>query len=345
MRTLEPVPQALVLDGKTQFGTFSSPMPLVNPTDADAFEGVPFSKRWQHLRLKEWQAFQIGSPRYFVNVALFNAKALALVQVKLFDRVSKTKVLYERKVTPWSFALPTNMLDSVASYRSRGCSVTFRNQWAKDRVEVHLDIAKTKSSPEIWGTFVGDTEGCTPLVVSQPFAKNRGMYSQKGLFRARGDLQIDGKPVIFGEDESYCLMDDHKGFYPFEMKWDWVTSAKRLEDGQLMGFNLTKNQCIDPEAYNENCLWIGDKVHLLPPVVFNRKTGSPEVWEIRDTQGRVKVDFEVQVPGPVDINAVVIRSKYRGPFGTFSGTLVDDEGTAHKVDGMFGMGEDFYLRC
>lgn len=138
MRVIQPTPKALVIGGRTQFGTFSSPFPLVNPTDADAFAGAPFSKRWQHLRLKEWQAFQIGSPRYFVNVALFNAKALALVQVKLFDRVTKTNVLYERKVAPWSFTLPKNMLDSVAAYRSRACSVTFRNQWAKDRVEIHL---------------------------------------------------------------------------------------------------------------------------------------------------------------------------------------------------------------
>ena len=70
-----------------------------------------------------------------------------------------------------------------------------------------------------------------------------------------------------------------------------------------------------------------------------------ESWRIRDREGRVDVTFEPTVPGDVKVQAVVVESRYRGPFGTFSGRL-EPEGLAPiTVDGMFGMGEEFWLRC
>ncbi len=46
----------------------------------------------------------------------------------------------------------------------------------------------------------------------------------------------------------------------------------------------------------------------------------------------------------MDINAIVIGSKYSGPYGTLSGFVTTEDGRL-EVDGWFGMGEDFYLRC
>ena len=61
---------------------------------------------------------------------------------------------------------------------------------------------------------------------------------------------------------------------------------------------------------------------------------------MRDREGMVDLRFELEVDGAVDINALIIRSRYRGPFGYFSGRINDIE-----IERMFGMGEEFYLRC
>ena len=55
--------------------------------------------------------------------------------------------------------------------------------------------------------------------------------------------------------------------------------------------------------------------------------------------------FRVESEGRIDINAVVIRSRYSGPFGVFDGVLRPEGVEEVRVDGLFGMGEDFYLRC
>ncbi len=335
----------LVTRGRFNFGRYDHPLDLVNPLDADVVPGVPVPAFAKHLRLKEWQAFQFGNGRYFINVALFNAKALALVQVKIYDRQERKKHLFEKPVPPWAFRLPTNLLDSETSYRSKDCSVSFRNLLAEGRIVISLDIAARPGVPRIVGSVTALTRDCEPMVVCIPFAQNRGMYSHKGLVPAVGRLFIDRTEVAFGEGDGYLLMDDHRGYYPYRMEWDWAT-AGTWRDGRLVGFNLTRNQSIDPVRYNENCFWSDGVAHALPPVEFVRHDDrQPEQWSIRDRNGQVDVTFNVEIDGRVDINALVFRSDYRGPFGTFEGTLRADDGASLDCGGMFGMGEDFDLRC
>ncbi len=329
------------------FGTYDRPIADVNLIDAQPF-GLPLPRGIRALRLKEWQAFQFGNERYFFNVALFNAKSLALVQVKLYDRQTRTKQIFERKVPPWTLRAPTDLLDSEMHYRGRGATLQFRNQLARGRIEIEIELPRSASMPAISGSLTALAEGCEPQVVCIPFADNRGMYSHKGCLQLEGNLEIDGRPVAFERADSFLLMDDHKGYYPYVMRWDWVTGGGRDAEGRRVGFNFTRNDSVDPEAYNENCVWIDGRLHLLPPVRFTRRTElEPEVWEVRDVagQGDVEVDFVVELDGHVRVQALVIESRYRGPFGHVRGSVRTREGERVTLDGMFGMGEDFYLRC
>ena len=70
-----------------------------------------------------------------------------------------------------------------------------------------------------------------------------------------------------------------------------------------------------------------------------------ERWHIKDQGGQVDVTFEPTVPGDVRVNALVVESRYRGPFGTFRGRLAPEGLEPISVDGWFGMGEEFWLRC
>jgi hypothetical protein len=58
----------------------------------------------------------------------------------------------------------------------------------------------------------------------------------------------------------------------------------------------------------------------------------------------VELTFEPEVVRTVDINALLLRSRYRAPFGAFSGLLRTGDGEEIEVDDYFGMCEDFYLR-
>lgn len=340
----EAPPERLVDGGQQVFGRFDGPVGSANLLDAP-YLGLPRPLRW--LRLKEWQAFQISTPRLFANVALFDAKLMSLLQVKVYDRERKRKLLREVKLRPGSFKVADQLLRSTNRYGDARGRLAFDNRFYRGYVEIELDVPAGDGCPRLAGKLTVHTERGASQVVSLPFAGDVGMYSHKGMFPVDGELHVGDETHVLRDGEALALMDDHKGYYPYVMKWDWVTSATYDASGRALGFNLTRNQCREPARWNENCAWIGERIGRLPAVTFERERARQpgERWRIRDRDGRVDMTFEPTVPGDVKVQAIVVESRYRGPFGTFSGRLEPEGLEPFSVDGWFGMGEEFWLRC
>ncbi len=337
-------PVALVEHGHQHLGRFDAPVARANLLDA-RYRGLPRPLRW--LRLKEWQALQISTPRLFANVALFDAKLMSLLQAKVYDRETGTKYVVERKLRPGAFKLADSLIESTNRYQDQRGWLAFDNRVGDGRIDVDLELAATADAPRIAGRITVHVARGASQVVSLPFARDVGMYSHKGMFPAEGTLTVGDVTHDLGADGALALLDDHKGYYPYVMKWDWVTSAIHDEAGRALGINLTRNQCRDPEVFNENCAWIDRRIGRLPAVTFTRERAREpgEVWRIVDTDGRVDVTFTPTVPGDVKVNAVVVESRYRGPFGTLEGRVEPEGLPPIHLDGWFGMGEEFWLRC
>jgi hypothetical protein len=342
MRSLEAPPTRLVENGRQTLGRFDGPAQSNNLIDA-AYRRWPRAMRW--WRLKEWQAVQVASPRLFANLALFDARLMQLRQVKVYDRTRGVKHNHETKLPPRSLRIADQLLESENRHADKAGSLSFVNRVRDGRIEIACDLAATRETPRIAGAFSLLVERGASQVVSLPFERG-GMYSHKGMFPVDGELVIGDERVRLDPRDTLALLDEHKGYYPYVMSWDWVTCAQ-WQGGEALGFNLTRNQVRDPEQYNENCAWRGDKLGVLPAVEVTRtKVGEPgETWFFRDRDGRVDVRFEPTVPGDVRVNALVVESRYRGPFGTFAGRLEPAGMAPISVDGWFGMGEDFHLRC
>ncbi len=335
-------PTHLVEHGRQILGRFDGPAAHNNLIDG-AYRHLPRALRW--WRLKEWQAVQIASPRLFANLALFDARLMQLRQVKVYDRTRGVKHIHETKLPPRTLRIADQLLDSVNRHADRGGSLAFTNRMTHGRIEVECELAARGGTPRVAGRFTLLTDRGASQVVSLPFAHG-GMYSHKGMFPVDGELTIGDERVRLDPGETLALLDDHKGYYPYVMRWDWVTCAT-WQGGAAVGFNLTRNQCKDPATYNENCAWRGDQLGVLPAIEVTRTGvgGRSERWFFRDRDGRVDVTFEPTVPGDVRVQAVIVESRYRGPFGNFSGRLEPDGLPPISVDGWFGMGEDFHLRC
>jgi hypothetical protein len=340
---LAPAPSLLVEDGRQRFGRFGTPVTRANLIDARLGVLPRILRRW---RLKEWQALQITGPDLFASFALFDAKLMSLMQAKLYDRARGEKIIHEWKLRPGAFRVADQILDSTNSYRDRRGAMTFRNELARGRLVVDVDLAATHDLPRVAGRIEVLCDRGASQLVSLPFEGAGGMYSHKGMFPIVGTLTVGERNYTLRPDDSLALLDDHKGYYPYVMRWDWVTSAA-VVDGEALGFNLTRNQCRDPETHNENCAWRGDRLGVLPAVTFTRERvrEAGETWRVRDRADRVDLTFTPSVPGDVRVNAIVVDSRYRGPFGTFAGRLRPEGMDPIVVDGWFGMGEDFHLRC
>jgi hypothetical protein len=345
-RHLEPAPARLVEHGRVRFGHFSSGVRHPNLLDAKKPFGFPMPRPLRAARLKEWQAMQLGNGRVFLHVALFQAKSIAMVQLKLYDRATKTKHVFERPVLPTAFRVAQGLFGTRTAYDRRGVRLEFENDLDGASLVLRLDVRAHRGFPALRGELKLDAAKTEPLVVSIPFGRNRGMYSHKGLFPVSGRLDVDGATQEFHHGSGYALIDDHKGYYDYRMRWDWLTGAAYDASGDLVGFNLTRNASIDPDGFNENAFWRNGSITLLPAVRFTRgMQGDREIWSVRDDGGRVDVEFEVEAQGDVKLNLGLIASNYRGPFGYIRGRLAGVTGEALELDGVFGMAEDFDLRC
>ena len=345
-RIINPAPERLVSNGKFTFGTFSSQFNKVNPLEADRPLGRWFPAPLLAGRLKEWQAFQLGNSRWFMLAVLYNAKVSALAQFIVYDKERKKKYLFEKVLPSWKIKVPGSIWDANQSWQDKDSRIEIISALAKGRFYINIQIHDYKDLPDIDAHFEAfHDEGLVePIVVSIPFGHNRGAYSHKCLMPMQGNLVLGGDRIEFLRTESFAIIDDHKGFYPYVMQYDWVTAAGYDEKGRLVGFNLTDNQSTDPEKYNENCLWVNGKLNLLPPVKFERPQGVDGEWIIRDKYGMVDLVFKPVSMGSIDMNLLVLRVKYWGPLGYCSGSVKDRVGNSVVFKQYFGMGEQKYIR-
>ena len=344
-REILPNPGSLVSQGRFNFGTFDRPFQTVNPLEAKNPLGRAYPRFINNQRLKEWQAFQLGNEDYFILAVLYSAKLAGLVQFICYDRKKDKKYLYERIVPAWSLKIPGSLWNSEGVYHSPDLNLRIHDRLDQEKFVIEVETNAFKDLPDVTARFeaIHDLKRVTPIVVSLPLGENRALYSHKCLMPMQGNLTLGEEKIVFSQGNSFAIIDDHRAFYPYVLKYDWVTGVG-YESGKLTGFNLTCNQVKDQERYNENCLWMDGKLHLLPPVKFSRPEGVAKDWIIKDDYGMVDIVFTPTVPGNIDMNLLVLKTKYRGPFGKFKGYIKESAGSKISVDKFFGMGEEKYLR-
>lgn len=186
----------------------------------------------------------------------------------------------------------------------------------------------------------------SPNVVCLPLGLNRAMYSTKILMPMEGEFSIGGKSHRFEGPESMGIFDDHKGYYPYQMQYDWATGFGADAKGRRVGFNLADNAVVrDPARNNENCVWINNKVWPLPPVKMTRPQGPGGDWIIQDMEGMVDLVFTPELTNDIRINLGIVESEYNGPLGTFKGFVRGGNGEKIQAELLYGAGEKEYIRA
>ncbi|MCK0438997.1 DUF2804 domain-containing protein [Gordonia alkaliphila] len=335
-------PPALVVDGQYQFGTYDGPIPIINPLDVGGTDQRfhPLRRANRNMRLKEWEAFQLGDDDWFVLGAVYNAKALGLIQVIAVNKHAGTLTRWQVKMPPPTLSVARGLLGSSSRGRVADFRVEVGNHLDRGRLDVDAHHPGKRDLPSM-GLHV--TGRCGPdeaahLVVVHPFSADRALYSHKVMLPMAGNLVIGGDHVGFAEDRGFAILDDHHGDYPRPMRYDWVTAARRNAAGVVEGFNLTHNQILDPAQFNENAIWIGDQLHRLPPVTVERPQGPWGKWLIRDTSGAVDITFTPTVRSTMHVGPGKVLAEYYAPYGWYEGAI-EAEHASLNVDGMFGVGE------
>lgn len=131
--------------------------------------------------------------------------------------------------------------------------------------------------------------------------------------RARGVLTVGANPPL--EVDGLAVIDDTAGYHARVTEWRWAAGVGAGPDGTPLAFNLVEG-VNDPPSGSERAVWVAGVPHEAPPVRFSHDLGT-----IASEDGASELRFHAEAERRRSENLLLVRSDYRAPFGSFSGTL------------------------
>jgi hypothetical protein len=117
--------------------------------------------------------------------------------------------------------------------------------------------------------------------------------------------------------EAPGVLDDSAGYHPRHTVWSWSAGVGRTVDGRSIGWNLV-NGINDPPRRSERAIWVEGAPFEPGPVEF-------EGLEAVTFDDGSRLIFEGECERTREENRLFVRSAYRQPLGTFSGSLAGIE--------------------
>jgi hypothetical protein len=139
---------------------------------------------------------------------------------------------------------------------------------------------------------------------------------------ASGTLRVGGGPRR--AIDARAVIDDTAGYHARRTEWRWSAGVGASPDGTALAWNLVSG-INDPPNGSERAVWVAGVPSEAPAVTFSAdleriECGDSSVLHFREEAQRARKE-----------NLVLVKSDYRAPFGSFSGTLPGGVELAHGL--------------
>jgi Protein of unknown function (DUF2804) len=137
-----------------------------------------------------------------------------------------------------------------------------------------------------------------------------------GWTRKRAGVPIEGTVEVPGRRwkvSAHGIDDESAGYHQRHTSWRWSAGVGRAEDGRALAWNLVEG-VNDPAENSERAIWVEGMPKEPAPVSFR----GMEAIEFADGP---PLAFASESAHARDENFLLLRSRYRHRFGSFSGSL------------------------
>jgi hypothetical protein len=155
-----------------------------------------------------------------------------------------------------------------------------------------------------------------------PHGREQVWTRKQAGVRAHGTLVLGARPPI--SIDALAVIDDTAGYHARVTEWWWAAGVGYGPDGVPLAFNLVQG-VNDPPSGSERAVWVAGVPHEAPPVRF-----SSDLRTITADDGS-QLHFAAEAERSRRDNLLLLRSDYRAPFGSFSGTLPGGIPLAHAL--------------
>lgn len=283
---------------------------------------------WASLRRsqrKAWLYAGAFTQRYYVGFAIADAGIVATAFAYLFDAVTN-KYIEEKITVPFGFNTVFDP-DLATSWKLKNFSI--------DRDGNNMTCAYKGKRLKLTMQLTEDGLGCTTIA---PAAGRPFHHTYKNLLLpAKVDVVADGEQIHF--EGKVGGLDFSKGYPPRTTFWNWASVNAVTDAGIEFGMNLVG----DFNNGIENALWINGKISQLSQATFSYiHPVEKSNWYIKTLDGTVNMHFTPLGVRGENINALIMKSIFKQPFGVFKGTIIID-GQPQSFTG-YGVVEEHFAK-
>ena len=193
----------------------------------------------------------------------------------------------------------------------RWWAVTFPDGTLRERTTVGrggVSVEGTRARVDAKGVQIDvDLSEGEAVEVASAAGEDYIWTAKQAAVPVRGHATVDG--IRHELDSDAAFIDDSAGYHARHTAWKWSAGVGRLDDGRRVGWNLVTGVHDSPQR-SERTVWVDGESHEVPPQEFAHDLSS--VGGLRFTEWSAREE---------DVNLIVMRSRYRQPFGTFEGEL------------------------
>ena len=123
----------------------------------------------------------------------------------------------------------------------------------------------------------------------------------------RGHVSAGGQTWELDGDDGF--VDESAGYHARHTAWRWSAGVGRTDDGRRVAWNLVDGVHDSPSS-SERTVWVDGEPREVPPQEFAPDLSGVGELAFRDWSAR-----------EAHMNLLLMRNRYRQPFGEFSGRL------------------------
>jgi hypothetical protein len=196
----------------------------------------------------------------------------------------------------WAIALPDGELRERTTIGRGGVSVERGAvEVERDGVRIHLTLEES-----------GGVETASPT------SAGHWIWTRKQAdVPARGFVEVAGNRR---EIDGVAFIDESAGYHDRHTAWSWSAGTGLTSDGRPVSWNLVAG-VHDAPTESERTVWVDGVPAEVGPVAF-----SPDLSQVTFAEGG-SLEFTEWAAREENRNLLLMRSRYRQPFGTFSGML------------------------
>jgi hypothetical protein len=149
-----------------------------------------------------------------------------------------------------------------------------------------------------------------PIEATCPSGKSAAWTRKRAGMPVAGTVEIPGHRI---EIAGRGIDDESAGHHQRQTHWHWSAGVGESVEGRNLAWNLVEG-INDPPQGSERAIWVDGEPVEPPPVRFRGLDGV-------DLGDAGSLDFASESGNARDDNYLLIRSRYRHRFGSFSGSL------------------------